>query len=80
MKNNCFGEVDYKSITQEMKDRALPLLIFIVMKRNGELKLRGCTNGSFQRVCTKKSEVSSPTPDFTPLNMHMLSSRKNTEM
>ena len=20
MKNNCFGEIDYKSITQEMKD------------------------------------------------------------
>ena len=63
-KNNCFGEINYSSITQEMKDKALPLLMFIVIKRNGELKSHECTNGSYQRVCTEKSKVSSPTLDF----------------
>ena len=28
------------------------------------LKSRGCANGSYQYVCTEKSKVSSPTPDF----------------
>jgi len=26
--NNCFGEVDYKSLSQEQKDKALPILIY----------------------------------------------------
>ena len=47
-----------------IKDKALPLLIFMVLKRNGDLKSRGCANGSFQRIYTKKSKVSSPTSDF----------------
>ena len=63
-KNDCFGKINYDSITQRMKNKALPLLMFMVMKRNGELKSRGCTNGSYQRVHTEKSEVSSPIPDF----------------
>jgi len=28
VKNNCFGEVDYKSLSQEKKDKALPILMF----------------------------------------------------
>ena len=47
-----------------MKDKALPLLIFMVLKRNGDLKSWGYANGSFQQIYTEKSEVSSPTPDF----------------
>ena len=66
-KNECFREVKYESLTQEMKDRALPLLLFMVMKRNGDLKTRGVANGKHQRMCTDKNEVSSPTPSFDSL-------------
>ena len=62
--NDCFGEVDYDKISQDDKDKALPILMFMVLKRNGLLKTRGCANGSVQRLYTDKADVSSPTPDF----------------
>jgi len=64
VKNNCFGEVDYKSLSQKQKDIALPILMFMVKKRSGDIKTRGCANGSVQRIYTDKYSVSSPTPDF----------------
>ena len=42
--NECFGETKYSELTQEMKDRALPILMFMIMKRNGLLKSRGVAN------------------------------------
>jgi hypothetical protein len=62
--NDCFGETQYEKLTQEAKDKALPILMFMVLKRNGLLKTRGCANGSVQRLYTNKEDVSSPTPDF----------------
>ena len=62
--NNCFGETEYEKLSQEAKDKALPILMFMVLKRNGSLKTRGCANGSVQRLYTNKEDVSSPTPDF----------------
>jgi hypothetical protein len=62
--NDCFGETDYEKLSQEAKDKALPILMFMVLKRNGSLKTRGCANGSVQRLYTNKEDVSSPTPDF----------------
>ena len=62
--NDCFGETDYSKLSQEAKDKALPILMFMILKRNGLLKTRGCANGSVQRLYTSKEEVSSPTPDF----------------
>ena len=62
--NNCFGETEYEKLTQEDKDKALPILMFMIMKRNGSLKSRGVANGSVQRLYTNKEDVSSPTPDF----------------
>jgi len=64
VKNNCFGEVDYKSLSQEKKDKALPILMFMVKKRNGDIKTRGFANGSVQRINTDKNSVSSPTPEL----------------
>ena len=32
--NECFRKIDYSSLTQEMKDKALPILMFMIMKRN----------------------------------------------
>ena len=62
--NECFGEIEYEKLTQTQKDRALPILMFMIMKRNGDIKTRGVANGSLQRVYTNKDDCSSPTPDF----------------
>jgi hypothetical protein len=62
--NDCFGETKYEELSQEMKDKALPILMFMVLKRNGLLKTRGVADGSVQRLYTSKDDVSSPTPDF----------------
>ena len=67
MKNECFGEKDKESLTQEMKNQKLPLIILTAMKRSGNLKPRGCTNGSYQKICTKKRKCSSTTPDVFSL-------------
>ena len=50
-----------------MKDRELPLLVFMVMKRNDDVKERGVANGSIQILCTDKSECASPNPDLCSL-------------
>ena len=63
-KNKCFGELNYDELTQDQKDKALPILMFMVLKRNGALKSRAVANGSVQRLYTDKEDVSSPTPDF----------------
>ena len=62
--NECFGETDYDKLTQTQKDRALPILMFMIMKRNGKVKTRGCARGDLQRVYTNKEDCSSPTPDY----------------
>ena len=33
VKNDCFGEVEYESLTEEMKKRSLLLLMFMVLSR-----------------------------------------------
>ena len=42
-----FGEIDFESIIQEMKDQLLPILMFMIMKRNSNIKTRGVENGSY---------------------------------
>ena len=64
VKNDCFGGVGYNKLSQEMKHKALPLLMLMILKRNGEIKSRGCANGSYQTVCTENNERASPIPDF----------------
>eukprot|EP00536_Pseudo-nitzschia_multiseries_P017800 jgi/Psemu1/52590/gm1.52590_g len=54
--------VDQESISSEDKKWALPILMFMVLKRCGKLKSRGCADGRPQRLWTTKQEVSSPTP------------------
>ena len=67
VENECFGQVYYEYLTQEMKDKALPLLMVMFMKRSGEIKSRGVANGSFQLVCTDKEECLSTTPELCSL-------------
>ena len=66
-KNNYFGEILSKSITQEMKDKALLILMFMVMKRNSKIKSREWTYRSYQRVYMDKIECSLSTLDFNSL-------------
>ena len=66
-KNDCFGEIDCKLLTQEMKDKVLPLLVIMVMKRDSGIKSRGVANGSLQIFHTNKSECTLLTPYFYSL-------------
>jgi len=66
-KNEYFCEIEYDSLTQEMKDKALPLLLFMVMKRNSDLKTRGVANGKNQKIYTDKNDVLSLILDFNSL-------------
>ena len=56
IKNDCFGELNYESMSEEEKKRVLPLLMFLTAKRNGDIKSRGVINGSAQKVYTNKDE------------------------
>ena len=63
IKNQCFVELEHDSLTQEQKDKALPLLMFMFMKRNGTLKSRGVANGKIQKLHSDQ-DCTSPTPCF----------------
>ena len=64
MKHDYFGELEYSTIIKEMKDKALSLLIFIVIKRNGTIKTRGVASSNLQRNYISKEDYLSPTPNF----------------
>ena len=40
-KNSCFSEIEHSSLISDMKQKALLLLILMVHKQNGDLKMRG---------------------------------------
>ena len=63
MNNSCFAEIEHAAITQETKDRALSLLMLMVLKINEYLKTRGVANESKQRPCIDKNDCSYPTLD-----------------
>ena len=63
-----FEEIDYYSLTEQQKKEALPILMFLTMKRDGEtVKTRACADGRMQRLWTVKADVSSPTIAFKAL-------------
>ena len=45
VKNSCFEELDYDSLADEQKSRALSMLMFMIMKRNSIIKSRRVANG-----------------------------------
>ena len=53
----CFGKVEYESLTVEQRLSTLPILMFMVEKQNGDLKTRGCADGRQQRLWTNKNDV-----------------------
>ena len=63
----CFDEVSYKSLSDTNKKQALPILMFMLLKQDGRLKSRGCTDRHPRRLWTTKQEVSLPTPAFEAL-------------
>ena len=71
-KNNCFGEVNYDSLTKRMKNEALPLLMLMVAKRNGIIKSRGVANGSAQKIHTIKEDFRRLLHAFVYLSMCVL--------
>ena len=48
-------------ITHDIKKNALAYLMFLKMKRNGDIKERGCADGRPQRIYKSKEETYSPT-------------------
>ena len=67
IKNNYFRELNYKSLINDMKKKELLLQMFMVMKRNRELKSHGVANRSLQHIYTNKNEYSLSTSDFYTL-------------
>ena len=57
IKNSCFGEIKFEDVTQEMKDRAFPILMLMALKRNGDLKTRGMATWSKQSLHVIKVNV-----------------------
>ena len=60
--NDCFGKTDFSNLGQEENDKALPILKFMILKRNELLKTRWCANGIVHILYTSKEEVSLLTP------------------
>ena len=71
-RQKVFGEVVYELLTAQQKKWALPILLFMVMKRNGTLKSRACADGCQQQLWTNKEEVSSPTPSIEAIRYTMI--------
>ena len=46
LKNNYFGEIEFESLTEEIKEYTLLLLMFVIIKHSSELKTRRYSNSS----------------------------------
>ena len=56
-----FGHIDQDSLTYEQKRKALLVLLFLILKRDGStIKGRACADGRPQRIWTEKLDASSP--------------------
>jgi hypothetical protein len=72
VKRDVFGEVKYESLSPQQRKWALPILLFMAMKRNGTLKSRACADGMQQRLWTNKKDVSSPMPCIEALKYTLI--------
>ena len=68
-KNDYFGELKYKFLTEEIHIKAFPVLMAMVSKRNGDIKTRCCSHGGFQKTCANREDFASPTPNFMCSNV-----------
>ena len=58
---NCFRPCDPHTLTRTERRNALTSLMFLTEKRSGEVKARGCANGSVQRKHVSKEDAAAPT-------------------
>jgi len=56
-----FEPINVAELTDQERQRTMESLIFLVEKRNGEVKARTCINGSTQREYMGRDEAASPT-------------------
>ena len=62
MKELLFVEINQEELTHEHKKNALPVLLFLTLKRDGTvIKGRACADGRPQHVWTDKQGSASPT-------------------
>eukprot|EP00536_Pseudo-nitzschia_multiseries_P018072 jgi/Psemu1/54022/gm1.54022_g len=47
---DCFEEVNQNTMTSDHRQQALPILMFMLMKRDARLKSRGCADGRPQQL------------------------------
>ena len=57
-KNEYFGDLEYVSLAQEMKDKFFSLLMLIAVKSNSETKIHGSASCRFQRTHISKNNHS----------------------
>jgi hypothetical protein len=57
----CFSPKDPKTLSRDDRRKALSSLMFLTEKRSGEVKARGCADGSKQRDHIAKEEATAPT-------------------
>jgi hypothetical protein len=57
----CFRPCDPNTLTRDDRRNALSSLMFLTEKRTGEVKSRGCANGSVHRKHIPKEEATAPT-------------------
>ena len=57
----CFTPQDPKTLSREDKRTALASLMFLTEKRSGEIKARGCADGSKQHDHIAEEEATMPT-------------------
>ena len=58
---SCISPKDPKTLSKDDHRKALTSLMFLTEKRTGEVKARGCADGSKQRVHIPKEEATAPT-------------------
>lgn len=58
---DVFGEIDHDQLTEQQKKEALPILMFLTLKRDGTtVKGRGCADRQKQQLWTKKKTYHHP--------------------
>ena len=57
----AFEPILLKDLSEDEKAKAMEILLFLVEKRDGALKARGCADGSIPRSYIDKEEAASPT-------------------
>eukprot|EP00536_Pseudo-nitzschia_multiseries_P016419 jgi/Psemu1/46114/gm1.46114_g len=61
MARDVVGEIDYANISKEEKEQALPILLFLTMKQDSNIKGQAYADGRKQQIWTQKEDASSPT-------------------